>query len=326
MGFVSKSYTELLKYNQRKRPMGEILNFESVDGLDVYNGFPFEIDGKEYFVGRVESPNKEDDSKSRFFRENRDGDYILDETAPQFDLQDPFITRVGDEIILGGVKIYPPSKKSKWLEYKTLFYKGNNIKELKLFAEGPDGMKDIRLIELPDENAIGVFTRPEIKIKENGSTRYIKEIGFTKIHSPDELNGSNIKAAESIIKFAKDDFGGVNEAYLLENGEIGVLGHIAYVERRGIAYYSDKKHYYATAFKFNPETYQISDLKIIATRANFPDGQTKELSGRDPNFLKDVIYPTGIRNIGDGTAILYAGLSDKEAGKVEIPYPFEEIF
>ena len=105
-------------------------------------------------------------------------------------------------------------------------------------------MKDIRLIELPNENAIGIFTRPERKIRENGNTEYIKEIGFTKINSLDELNGQNIKAAKPIIKFVKYEFGGVNEVYLLKNGELGVLSHIAYVKRKGIDCRSDKKHYF----------------------------------------------------------------------------------
>lgn len=310
--------------------MGDILKFRGVDGLDVCNGVLFE----KYIIGRVEPSMKDNGSKVMFFRKNGDNDYLLHDTAPTFDLQDPFITRIKDELVLGGVKIYPirtrrndrmsRKRKYKRLGYETIFYKGNNIEKLELVGEGVDGMKDIRLVELPDENAIGVFTRPERKVKEDGNTKYIKEIGFTKINSLDEFNKQNIKAAKPIIKFAEDEFGGVNEAYLLEDGEIGVLGHIAYVERG--RYSTDKKHYYAKTFRFNPKTYQISDLKIIATRDNFPEGQTKELPGRNPDHLKDVIFPTGIRKSREGTTILYAGLSDKEMGKADIPYPFWKDF
>ena len=57
-------------------------------------------------------------------------------------------------------------------------------------------------------------------------------------------------------------------------------------------------------------------MKIIATRNNFPAGPSKI------DELEDVIFPGGLERHGDGTATLYAGLSDVEAGSVEIPDPF----
>lgn len=76
------------------------------------------------------------------------------------------------------------------------------------------------------------------------------------------------------------------------------------------------KHYAAMSFIYNPAEHRASPISIIATRRNFPPGECKTPE------LEDVIFPGGLIRHGDGTATLYAGLSDAEAGKVTILDPF----
>ena len=93
---------------------------------------------------------------------------------------------------------------------------------------------------------------------------------------------------------------------------MGVLGHIASKDAQ------DAKHYYAMSFVYDPENHRASPLEIIATRRNFPPGETKR-----PD-LEDVVFPGSLMRNDDGTAALYAGLSDVEAGKIIVPDPFAE--
>lgn len=70
------------------------------------------------------------------------------------------------------------------------------------------------------------------------------------------------------------------------------------------------------SFTFDSETQQASPITIIATRNNFPTGVAKIPE------LADVIFPGGLIRHDDGTATLYAGLSDTEAGSCSISDPF----
>ena len=58
---------------------------------------------------------------------------------------------------------FSPSDVENALHWRTRFYRGQH-QNLVPFAQGPDGMKDIRLVELPDGD-IGVFTRPQGEVE-----------------------------------------------------------------------------------------------------------------------------------------------------------------
>ena len=60
------------------------------------------------------------------------------------------------------------------IEWVTVFYRGADPANIEEFAKGPEHMKDIRLIELPD-NKIGVFTRPK-----SIQTRF-EDVGYTEV-------------------------------------------------------------------------------------------------------------------------------------------------
>lgn len=301
-----KTARELFEaFEEREQlPAGELLTFEGVGGKDVYNiTAPFVIDGKTYIAGRVESRDTELGSQVRFFEE-RNGVWIPVPGTPTFDLQDPFVTKVGRELIFGGVKISGIEKYPRELDYRTEFFRGENLQTLTRFAEGPLKMKDSRLIALSN-GEIAVFTRPQGEIGGRGT------IGFMELPNLEALATVNPLEAKLIQgQFRDDEWGGTNELHLLEDNRIGVLGRIAYNDAKG-------KHYYAMTFTFDPETEIVSPLTIIAARKNFPLAPAK----RSPE-LDDIIFPGGLIRHRDKTATLYAGLSDTSAGRITIPDPF----
>lgn len=295
---------ELYKKNHNIKS-SEKLIFEGTDGMDVYNiTAPFEDNGRKIIAGRVEKRCSEN-SKAVFFYNHGNVWRPLEE-ACRYDLQDPFVCKIGNDIVFGGVKTYPHPEIKCALGYKTEFYKGSSIKDLKKFAQGPEMMKDIRLIEL-NGGSIGIFSRPQGKIGGRG------KIGFTILKSLDDLNEEVINAAPLIEnQFTDGEWGGTNELHILKNGLIGILGHIAKFDEEG------NRHYYPMTCLFDPKVRKTSGIKIISVRDDIPYGDAKR-----PD-LKDVLFSGGILRREDGYAELFLGVSDAEAYKLIIEDPFDE--
>jgi hypothetical protein len=279
------------------------LNFQGVGNKDVYNiTAPFEEDGFILIGGRVESRDSEH-SQVMFFTE-LNGQWEPHATAPIFTMQDPFYTRIDGELILGGVEIIPHSTIENALSYRTVFYKGRRITELKRFFTGPEGMKDLRLVELED-SSIGIFTRPQGEKGGRG------KIGFTRIASLADLSLEVIDNTPLLTEqLIETEWAGVNEAHLLSNGLIGVLGHIACFDEQG------DRHYYPMVFSLNPTTGEYSEIELIARRSSFLPGSAKRTD------LIDVVFSGGLIRNKDQTIDLYAGISDAEAHRITISDPF----
>ena len=279
------------------------LQFAGVGGDDVYNiTAPFKSGDITVIAGRVE-PRHDEFSKIVFFEEKQGIWYPVPD-APVFELQDPFFCFVRGELVLGGVRVH--QTESGLFGWRTAFFRGVDIFGLKEFFVGPNGMKDIRLCDL-DDGRIGVFTRPQGAKGGRGT------IGYTEILELEDLTLRVLDAAPMIENmFHPADWGGANEAHLLPNGEIGVLAHAAHFENDDPL---QARHYYATAFTFNPQDRTFRNYRLIASRDQFPDGHAKR-----PD-LKDVIFSSGLVR-SSGGARLYAGLSDAEAHWIEIPDPF----
>lgn len=280
------------------------LTFTGVGDKDVYNiTAPFEDDGELVIAGRVESRNSEH-SEIYFFVE-RNGEWLPRQGAPVLTLQDPFYTRIGEELIVGGVQTFPHPKKENALMWRTSLYKGKDIAGLKPFFMGPDGMKDLRLIELHD-GTVGVFTRPQWKGRKGGRGK----IGFFQVSSLADLTKKGIEEAPLLDQqFFDSEWGGANEAHRLKGGRIGVVGHIA-------CYDKQERRYYPMVFTLDPKTGEHTDIELIAVRANFISGPSKR-----PD-LQDVVFSGGLVRHGNGTATLYAGIGDAEAQRITIEDPF----
>ncbi|WP_173915415.1 DUF1861 family protein [Halobacillus sp. Marseille-Q1614] len=279
------------------------LTFAGVGDRDVYNiTAPFIDEGERVIAGRVEGRDTE--YSDVFFFVEQEGHWVPRENTPTFSLQDPFVTTIGGQLVFGGVQVTPDPNDESKLTWKTVFYKGNSIRQLEPLTEGPEGMKDIRLLELQD-GRIAVFTRPQGEKGGRG------KIGFTKVNSLSQLTVETIDQAPLIEPhFTGEEWGGANELYLLENGDIGVLGHIAEFDEEG------DRHYYPITSRYKIDSNQLTDMKIIATRRDFPEGSAKR-----PD-LADVLFSGGLLFLENGEAELYVGVSDAEAHKAVVPNPF----
>ena len=290
-------------HNQVQNP--HRIHFDGTEGFDVYNpSAPFDNEGEIFIAARVEKRDTEF-STVRFFRQIEPDHFAPAYQDMYFEsFQDPCVTRIHNELVLGGVQVMTdPLHPSRIVSWHMVFYRGKNIPDLRFMGTGPSHMKDIRLCELND-GRIGVFTRPQGVFGGRG------RIGFTILESLDDFAWESIMNAR-IYKdhFLPEEWGGVNDVQQIGNGLLGIMGHIAFRDSQGL-------HYSSIAFVHNPITGEHSAPKIVAVRGAFPSGDSKR-----PD-LQDVLFTSGIRRHGNGIATLYSGVSDCECWYGEIPDPF----
>jgi hypothetical protein len=294
----------LLSRLQRSVPVSaRKLTFSGIGHRDVYNiSAPFEMDGRQVIAGRIESREVEH-SETGFFQAANGHWQPIASATTFLGLQDPCIAFIGGELVFGGVR-FPVAVADGSVGWRMEFYRGRSLTTLKLFLVGPDKMKDIRLVELAD-GQIGVLTRPQ------GSKGGRGKIGFLTVPGLAAITPEAIQAAPLFDGQCQDEeWLGANEVHQLPNGLLGVLGHIAYFDEQ------EHRHYYAMVFCVDPRTGRATAPEIIASRSDFPEGPAKR-----PD-LRDVMFSGGLVRHGNGTATLYAGLSDAEAGCVLLPDPF----
>jgi Protein of unknown function (DUF1861) len=260
-----------LDTNQRR--LREVYNSNSGNSLEplgVYNiTQPFRSGDKTVIAGRVQPPGMNPDSKVVFFRQDGKGWTSL--RYPALNIEDPFVTRIDDYLVLGGVKVERTHTETL---YKTVFYRGDCIEDLTEIAVGPPRMKGIRLVQL--KKGIGVFTRPHDRYGGG-------QIGFTVIDSLAQLTPATIANAPLIAqRFPKGEWGGVNGACALQDGRILALGHRAYFDE------NRDKHYYPWLFIHDSRTGISTDLGIVGASDDFPQTPPRA------TYLEDVHYPVGM--------------------------------
>lgn len=288
------------------------LTFHGVDGYDVYNtSIPFEWQGNRYIFGRVERRAEWARSWVRLFESSGSDDWTLVPDSMIYTLEDPYVCWVGETLVLGGTHVrYKAGAVDTYYGY---FYRGTDLHDLVYFTTGPDYMKDIRLVHLADQR-IGVFSRPrnEEILRQFGSE---SQVGFAIINGLDELTDDIVENAPYIPGlFADGEWGGCNQAYLLEDGNIGVIGHKCYNDT--LADGTKIPVYLNISFVFDPAKHAASELQIIGTRSCYPEGPAKR------PVLIDCAFTSGIIMRPDGKADLYSGIGDVEEGRVVIDYPF----
>ena len=206
-----------------------LLKFTGVDGFDVYNcSIPFDYNGKKYMYGRIEHRDDWARSWVCIFLEASPDEFTLVDNSMIYPLEDPYVSRIGDEIVLGGTHVQ--YQKGVYKDFFSYFYKGSDLDNLYYFTTGPMNMKDVRLVQLKDK--IGVFSRPRgMDVLEKHGSESI--IGYTEISDIMELSADVIKNARKIERiFDNDEWGGCNQCYHLDSGLIGVIGHKSYREDR----------------------------------------------------------------------------------------------
>ena len=294
------------RLNQTERKISaRKLTFQGVGQRDVYNiTAPFQMDGQQVIPGRVESREVEL-SEIVLFAEARGAWQPIPGAMTFPGLQDPCVVWIGKELVLGGVR-FPITSADGSVIWRMEFYRGTSLNNLKRFLVGPDRMKDIRLVELANER-IGVFTRPQGKKGGRG------QIGFFVADNLEAITAKDMEAAPLFERQCREDeWLGANQAHCLDNGLLGVLGHIAFFDPK------EHRHYYPMAFCVDPVTGRATAPELIAQRADFPTGPAKR-----PD-LADVMFSGGLVRHGDGTASLFAGLSDAEAGFATLTDPMKK--
>ncbi|WP_163878447.1 DUF1861 family protein [Paenibacillus favisporus] len=290
-----------------------ILTFHGVDGFDVYNiSIPFEREGRRYLFGRVERRNEWARSWVRLFEETRHDEWTLVPDSMIYTLEDPYISEIGSELIMGGTHVQFEAGRVK--TYFGYFHRGTDLNDLRYFTTGPNKMKDIRLVAMPN-GKIGVFSRPR-GAETHGKYGSESMIGFAVIDSLDQLTAEVIENAPYIGGiFGEGEWGGVNQAYLLDSGKLGIVGHLCYRDRDAEG--GEVKVYLNMAFVFDPVTWKAVDLHLIGSRTCYPPGPYKM-----PDLV-DCAFTSGIVMRPDGKADLYSGIGDCQAGRITIDYPFE---
>lgn len=283
-----------------------LLTFKGLkENDDVYNcSIPFIYEGKKYIFGRVEDHDAWATSHVYLFVETAPDVFEVAPGSHKQRLEDPFIAIINGEMIFGGV--YVLKSKGQPYTYHTAYFRGTDPNDLFYFTTGPDYMKDIRLVQMPD--GIGVFSRPD------------GYVGFTKISSIDELDAKVIAEAPIIDYISDGGYGGVNQAYYLDSGLIGLIGHMVYPKLNAEG--KMERVYMNTASVFDPETRKTVMHKIIGTRRCYPASDRMRMSNYGV-YLDDTAFTSGIVMRDDGRVDLYSGLSDALEGRAVIDYPFE---
>ncbi|THF77110.1 DUF1861 family protein [Cohnella fermenti] len=305
---------ERQRFEQTKRIYeSATLAFHGVDGFDVYNiSIPFAREGKRYLFGRVERREEWARSWVRLFEETGPDQWTVVPGSMIYTLEDPYVSIIGDEVVMGGTHVQYEAGRVK--TYFGYFHRGTDLHNLYYFTSGPNRMKDIRLVELAD-GKIGVFSRPrgpETREKYGSESM----IGFTVIDNLEQLTAAVIEEAPYIPGiFGEGEWGGVNQAYLLDSGKLGIIGHHCYrtTDEAG----GPVKVYLNMAFVFDPATRESFDLHVIGSRTCYPEGPAKT------SHLIDCAFTSGITMRDDGKADLYSGIGDCQAGRIAIDYPFE---
>jgi len=287
-----KPLNELLEDYRKNANLKEahLLTFEGIEGEDIYNpSKPFKHKGKYMLAARVEPRDNECESRVVFFEERNGIWYRSEDFLPLPNSQDPFVTKIDHELIVGAVEI---SCSGKGIRYKTVFRDRN----LEKIAE-VEGMKCVRVAELR-EGEIGVFLRPK------GSKYAMGKICYTTVNSLEELNEGVASEGKLIDILPENTWGGVNDVYPLKE-KLLVLGHVAHFSKDG------SKNYYCMVFEFNPETEEASSPKVVVSRDAFPKTQAKRKE------LYNIVYPGGFE-VREGEMEIYLGISDAYAGKVVV--------
>ncbi len=286
---VSELYQRYLA-QRMPRKCGKI-RFHGVKGVDVYNSSaPFRDADRWLIAARVEARASEM-SQVCFFEWDGLNDALLVEDAPRFALQDPFVCWIDNQRVVGGVEVEFDAHNQP-VRWRTQFWAGPSIFHMRLMTKGPWGMKDIRLVSLPDARVL-VFTRPQGAIGGRGM------IGWTIVDTLKDLNASSIDKATLLHHVESMDWCGVNAAQLLPDGRVEVLAHVAHFDSEL------NRHYYAARFIFDYHSGQSSPIEIVACRDDFLPGESK----RDD--LRDVVFPAGWLQMPEGR-LLFCGTSDCE--------------
>lgn len=289
--------------------------------LTAYNPTaPFLFNGCQYILVRVE-PRNAPYSMVALFREHNGGKSLKWELTEEMPIykhcEDPFYIGEIDGVYYFGMAEIKKENPDGSIPVHSVIYRFRDnskdfIKDFRAaekFLNGPNDLKGIRFCKLV-EGKYALLRRPRGGGLGNG------RIALTLFTSMNNLT-EGIKRPvcfDEIIDylFSDHEWGGTNQLIVLKNGLLGILGHIARVDKDG------KKDYAAAAIIIDPGTKKALHIEVIATTYSFSGITPKNIE------MDEILYSGGIIRRENGMATLYAGLGDTVAGFIEIPDPFLE--
>lgn len=221
---------------------------------------------------------------------------------PYYDAQevrgeDPALTRINRRLANGAIEniwllsvvdAQPyPFKPNELRDLHTRFYAGTSLDALEHVADGPEGMKDIRVVRgNPESTELHVFGRPRLS-EANGN------ITHTIVDSLEKLNAKAILDApyvdERMFPSINGVWGGVNDAVQVSPDRYILACHRAW--RTG----EHSVHYEPVLFGYDVRKKGVIDLGTLATSVDFPKGKVKNNEDVD---LGDVVFTGGGYNGG----------------------------
>ena len=170
------------------------------------------------------------------------------------------------------------------------FFRGRSLTDLRPMLHGPARMKDIRLLRARRRPGCGLLSPARREGRQGQDRLRASRDSLDCRDGGDDRRGSVCRR-----QFAAGEWGGANEAQVLADGSLGVLGHIAQWGATGC------RHYYPMAFTLDPDRRCTTPDPIIATRDMFPAAATKRAD------LVDVVFSGGLMRHANGYATLWAG-------------------
>ena len=183
-----------------------------------------------------------------------------------------------------------PDKPNEVKSLHTRFYAGKKLDNLEHIADGPEGMKDVRIAQdYSDSTKLHIYGRPRL-------SEYNGNITHTTISDIGELNAQIISEAtyidERIFPSDKGVWGGVNDAISIGPDRLILACHRAWKTGEELKL---GLHYEAVLFDHDTRGKSVIDLGVLATAGDFPTGKIKANKDVD---LHDVVFTGGGYNGG----------------------------
>ena len=231
-----------------------------------------------------------------------DGEWRPIEGAPTFPgLQDPCVTMMDGKVILGGVR-FPVTIGEDRKAWQMEFYREGLNGGFDKVLTGPPKMKDIRFLQLPDGRIL-VLTRPQGERGGRG------RIGFCVVDSLIQARWETIENAPSSITARRNSGSGPTRPTCspkTRSGSSATSPNSGRMDRGVTARWS---------------LHRSGDGAVERNRDHRRTFRLSPGESKRPD-LQDVIFSGGLLRLGHGRARLFAGLSDAEAGSLDLPDPF----
>ncbi len=209
--------------------------------------------------------------------------------------EDPALTRIKRRLASGAMEdiwllscVVPEpmvNKPNEVATLKTRFYAGTDLDNLERVGDGPEWMKDIRIVTLdPSDTKLGVYGRLQPE-PASGNISYTTVSDLVHLTPRSILDAPYID--ENLFPVGIRKWGGVNDIIRIDPDTNLLIAHRAqYTEESD----DHAKRYEAIALKHILFSNIIIDLGVFATAKMFPNGKAKDDSTTD---LSDVVFPGG---------------------------------